>query len=255
MTITVRKIYRLIVLITVSFLFIVAGVCVNISLAPNGRLRVKANAVCTMLWSRAMCRILGIRVIRRGLKNATCGFAVCNHISYLDVFVLGSICPTSFLAKREVKKWPIMGWLATLGGTVFINRELKKSAIGAMREIERKVEYGVMVIIFPEGTTSDGRSIGRFKSTFFSVPARKNKPVIPISISYPGEFLQKAAWYGGMKLGPHFWNLLGLENIDAVLHFNQPLSNHSKEISAAEGRKRLCSLAYKSVAAGIGIDS
>lgn len=245
-----RRIYRLMLLIPMSLFFLAAGVCVNLLLAGYERGRARADAVCTMLWSRAMCLILGIKVSRSGLEHALSGFAVCNHVSYLDIFVMGSVCPSSFLAKSEVKGWPLMGWLATLGGTIFINRELKKTAIVVMREIELKIDHGVMVIIFPEGTTSDGRSIRRFKSTFFSVPARKNIPVTPVSISYPEELLGTIAWYGGMKLVPHFWNLLGIKRIEAALHFNEPVYSPKEHVSAVEARKRLCTLAYESVATG-----
>ena len=247
---TVRPIYKLILLIPVSFIFLVAGVCVNISLAANEQLRARANAICTMLWSRAMCFILNIRVIRSGLQNPLSGFVVCNHISYIDVLLLGSVCPSSFLAKSEVKGWPLLGWLATLGGTIFIRRELKKTAIGVIQEIERKIDHGVVVIVFPEGTTSDGRSIGRFKSTFFSVPARKNIPVTPLSIRYPSELLGTVAWHGGMKLMPHFWNLLDIKSVDATLHCNQPIASPTEGISAVTARKLLCTLAYESVATG-----
>ena len=247
---TVRRIYRLLLLIPASLLFLIAGVCVNLSMAANERCRARANAVSTMLWSRAMCRILGIHVVKRGAEKTISGFAVCNHVSYIDVIVVGSVRPSSFLAMHEVKGWPLMGWLASLGGTIFVNRKSKRAAIGVMQEIERKIDHGVTVIIFPEGMTSDGKSIRRFKSTFFSVPARKNVPVTPVSIRYPEALLGTVAWYGGMKLAPHFWNLLGGKSIKAVLYLNQPVYGLAEEMSVVEARKRLCALAYKSVAAG-----
>ncbi len=247
---TVRRIYRLLLLIPASLLFLVAGVCVNLSTAASERGRARANAVSTMLWSRAMCRILGISVIRRGAEKAMSGFAVCNHVSYIDVIVAGSVRPSSFLAMHEVKGWPLMGWLASLGGTIFVNRESKRAAVGVMHQIERKMDHGVTVIIFPEGKTSDGKSIRRFKSTFFSVPARKNVPVTPVSIRYPKALLGTVAWYGGMKLAPHFWNLLGGKSIKAALYFNQHVYGPGGEISAVEARKCLCTLAFESVATG-----
>ncbi len=249
-TMTVRRIYRLLLLIPASLFFLIAGACVNLSMAANERGRARANAVSTMLWSRAMCRILGIRVIKSGAEMAISGFAVCNHVSYIDVLVAGSVRPSSFLAMHEVKGWPIMGWLARLGGTIFVNRKSKRAAIGVMQEIERKIDHGVTVIVFPEGTTSDGKSIRRFKSTFFSVPVRKNVPVTPVSIRYPEALPGTVAWYGGMKLGPHFWNLLGGKSIKAALYFNQPVYGPAGEISAVEARKRLCTLAYESVTTG-----
>ena len=143
-----------------------------------------------------------------------------------------------------------MGWLASLGGTIFVNRESKRAAVGVMQEIERKIDHGVTVIIFPEGATSDGKALRRFKSTFFRVPARKNVPVTPVSIRYPNALLGAVAWYGGMKLVPHFWNLLGSKSINAALCFNQPVYGPDGEISAVEARKRLCALAYESIATG-----
>jgi 1-acyl-sn-glycerol-3-phosphate acyltransferase len=249
-TMIVRRIYRLLLLIPASILFLVAGVCVNLSMAANERGRARANALSTMLWSRAMCRILGIRVIKRGAEKAISGFAVCNHVSYIDVIAMGSVRPSSFLAMHEVKGWPLMGWLASLGGTIFVNRESKRAAVGVMQEIERKIDHGVTVIIFPEGATSDGKSIRRFKSTFFSVPVRKNIPVTPVGIRYTKALLGTVAWYGGMKLVPHFWNLLGCKSIKATLHFNQPVYSLDGQISAVEARKRLCALAYESIVTG-----
>jgi 1-acyl-sn-glycerol-3-phosphate acyltransferase len=250
---TAQRIFRLMFLILVSVIFLIAGVCVNLLLVVSARERARVDAVLTMLWSKAMCSVMGIRIDVSGLENAPSGFAVSNHVSYLDVFVLGSMRPVSFLAKSEVRGWPVVGWLSILGGTIFIKRELKKTAIRVMQEMERKIDYGVMVIIFPEGTTSDGKSIRRFKSTFFSLPARRNIPVTPVSIRYPQGMLDKIAWYGGMKLVPHFWNLLGIRRIDAVLRFNEPVLNPDAEGSPVEARKRLCTLAYESVAAGVGL--
>jgi 1-acyl-sn-glycerol-3-phosphate acyltransferase len=245
-----RKIYRLMLLMPATLFFLFAGGCVNLCLAGSARRRARADAVCTMLWSRAMCRILGIRVMKSGADRAISSFAVCNHVSYIDVIVMGSVRPLSFLAMHEVKGWPIMGWLASLGGTIFINRKSKKAAVVAIRDMECKQDYGVMVVVFPEGTTSDGKSTKAFKSTLFSVPARRNIPVTPVSVRYSADRLGIVAWYGGMKLAPHFWNLLGIKSIDAVLHFNQPVSSPAEEISAVEARKRLCTLAYESVATG-----
>lgn len=197
-----------------------------------------------------MCSILDIRVIKRGVRMETGGYAVCNHMSYLDVFAVGSVRPSAFLSNHEVKGWPIVGWLAWLGGTVFVNRKSKRAALDAMREIEQKIDSGITVIIFPEGTTSDGRSIKAFKSTFFKVPAARNIPVAPVSIRYLSDMQDKLVWHGGMKLAPHFWKIIGFRRIEAVVYFSQPIMESSDTASSAELRKRLCTKAYESVVAG-----
>jgi 1-acyl-sn-glycerol-3-phosphate acyltransferase len=114
------------------------------------------------------------------------------------------------------------------------------------------------MIIFPEGTTSDGTGIREFKSTLFNLPAEENIPVMPISIRYTGingkpavsGLLYEVAWYGDMELMPHLWNVLGLRSIDAVVHFSQPIPVLCGEDRAGNERKRLCTLAYKSVTEG-----
>jgi 1-acyl-sn-glycerol-3-phosphate acyltransferase len=248
--VTPRKICRISLLLSASLLFLLAGLGVNFILAGSHRRRAKANAVSTMLWARTMCSVLGIRVVKTGAAMESGGFTVCNHMSYLDVFAVGSDRPSAFLSNNEVKGWPVVGWLASLGGTVFVNRKSKRAALDAMREIEQKIDAGIAVIIFPEGTTSDGRSVKAFKSAFFKIPAGMNIPVAPVSIRYAPDMQDELVWHGGMKLAPHFWKIMGFRRIEAVVHFSSPISGSSDTVSSAELRKRLCAGAYERVVAG-----
>ena len=247
---TPLKICRISLLLPASLVFLLAGLGVNLVFAGSDRWRARANAISTMLWARAMCSILGIRVVKRGAVMESGGFTVCNHMSYLDVFAVGSIRPSAFLSNHEVKGWPVVGWLASLGGTVFVNRKSKRAALDAMREIEQKINAGIAVIIFPEGTTSDGRSVKAFKSTFFKIPADRNFPVVPVSIRYAPDMQDELVWHGGMKLAPHFWKIIGFRRIEATVHFSRPIWEPSDAFSSAELRKRLCAEAYERVVAG-----
>jgi 1-acyl-sn-glycerol-3-phosphate acyltransferase len=245
------KIYKTLLFIISNLIFLFPGVALNlIFLAADLRSRAKMQAVLTMLWSRAMCRILGIRVGKGGLPPDRGGFTVCNHASYIDVFAMGSIGPTVFLSNHEVKDWPLIGWLARLGGTVFVNRNSKRAALDAMREIERKIDLGITAIIFPEGTTSDGKSVRAFKSAFFNIPARQKIDVRPVSIRYAGNIVDGVAWYGGMKLWPHYWSIAGLRRIDVSVHFGPAISPQSDGMPTVEARKRLCTLTHESIMAG-----
>jgi 1-acyl-sn-glycerol-3-phosphate acyltransferase len=248
--VTLLKISRISLLIPASLVFLLAGLGVNLFFSGSDRRRARANAISTMLWARAMCSILGICVVKRGVVMGKGCFTVCNHMSYLDVFAVGSIRPSAFLSNHEVKGWPVVGWLASLGGTVFVNRKSKRAALDAMREIEQKIDAGIAVVMFPEGTTSDGRSVKAFKSTFFRVPASRKIPVAPVSIRYALDMQDELVWHGGMKLAPHFWKIIGFRRIVASLYFSQPVSESADAFSSAELRKRLCARAYESVVVG-----
>jgi 1-acyl-sn-glycerol-3-phosphate acyltransferase len=151
---------------------------------------------------------------------------------------------------QEVKSWPIVGWLAYLGGTVFVNRASKRAALNAMSEIEMKVDWGITVIIFPEGATSDGRSVKAFKSTFFKIPVSRNIPVRPASIRYAEDVVDAVAWHSGAHVLSHFWNLAGLKTIRASVYYGAPIMPLAEWGTAVEARKQLRTLAHESVAAG-----
>jgi 1-acyl-sn-glycerol-3-phosphate acyltransferase len=163
---------------------------------------------------------------------------------------MGCQRPTAFLSMQEVKSWPIIGWMAYLGGTVFVNRDSKRAALNAMSEIEMKVDWGITVIIFPEGGTSDGREVRTFKSTFFKIPAGRNIPVRPASIRYAEDIVDAVAWHSGAHILAHFWNLAGLKKIRASVFYGAPILPLAEWGSAVEVRKQLCARAYESVAAG-----
>jgi 1-acyl-sn-glycerol-3-phosphate acyltransferase len=251
--------YRLLLIILASLFFLATGIGVLVFLIAGQSTLARARALCAMLWAKTMCGILGIRINKGGeLVGERDSFTVCNHISYLDIFVLGSIRPSVFLAKHAVRNWPIAGWMANLAGTVFINRESKKNAVDAMGVMEDRIDSGVNVVMFPGGTTSDGKRINPFKSSLFNLPAGRNFTVSPLSIRYTGingkyvtpDMLDKIAWYGEMRLVPHFWDLLGLRSIEAALHFNPVIEPSGHSVSLSIARKRLCTLSYESIVSG-----
>ncbi len=124
--------------------------------------------------------------------------------------------------------------------------------------MEDRIDSGVNVVMFPEGTTSDGKKINPFKSSLFNLPASRNFTVSPLSIRYTGingkyvtpDMLDTIAWYGEMRLVPHFWDLLGLSSIEAALHFNPVIEPAGHSVSLSTARKRLCTLSYESIVSG-----
>lgn len=185
------------------------------------------------LWyHRRCCRILGLIVERHGRQSRQHPtLYVSNHVSYLDITVLGSEIKGSFVAKSEVARWPLFGWLARLQNSVFVERRSLKVA-DHRDELSRRLEAGDDLILFPEGTSGDGNRVLPFKSALFSAaalhPAGKPLVVQPVSISYTrldglpmGRYLRPlVAWYGDMELASHIWQAAGLGWITVVIEFH-----------------------------------
>ncbi len=209
-------------------------------------------------YHRQACRCLGVRVERRGLpRRQHPTLFACNHVSYLDIPVLGSQLQASFIAKKEIADWPFFGWLAKLQRSVFVDR--RRSQSGVQRdEIQRRLESGDDLILFPEGTSGDGNFVLPFKSALFSVAERRvaDQPLVvqPVSISYTrlddvpmGRYLRPYfAWYGDMELPGHLWESLGLGRLTVVVEFHEPVT-----IEALGSRKALADHCHALVEAGV----
>jgi 1-acyl-sn-glycerol-3-phosphate acyltransferase len=149
---------------------------------------------------------------------------VGNHLSYLDVFVLGSLAPLSFTPKKEVRRWPVIGFLCVMADCVFVER--KPSEINQAKEqMERRLDKDKIVCLFPEGTTSDGRGVLPFKSGFFSLAEEYDMPVQPVTTRYthigdePMVDARRAdiAWVGEATFFGHVRGLLALPSITATI--------------------------------------
>lgn len=188
-------------------------------------------------WYHKRClRLLGLRLETHGEPAAAHPtLYVVNHVSYLDITILGAARPVSFVAKAEVARWPFFGLLAKLQRTVFIARERRHAAV-QRDEMQKRLETGDDLILFPEGTSGDGNHVLPFKSALFSVAERRigGQPltVQPVSLAYTkldglpmGRYLRPfIAWYGDMDLAPHMWNALALGTVTAEVTFHPPVS-------------------------------
>ena len=167
----------------------------------------------------------------------TQGLLVCNHLSYLDILVLAACTPAVFVGKREIKYWPVFGWFACMAGTLFIHRESRTHVGEIAWEMQTILEGGALVVLFPEGTSSDGQAVLPFKSSLLEPAARLNHPVTAASIQYEladGDVRNEVCYWGDMWLVPHGINLLGKQTIHASLHFAPPRrcqGTHRKELA------------------------
>ena len=180
-----------------------------------------------------MCRIFGFRIDIRGQMSAAAPtLFIVNHASYIDIEILGSVIPASFVAKTEVATWPLFGTLARLQRTVFVDRTRRTTAAAQRDTLTERLNAHENVILFPEGTSSDGNRLKPFKSALFAAAEIRvgGQPVNvqPVTIAYVGlggipvgrTSRHLFAWYGDMALVSHMWRLLGLEPLSVCLQFH-----------------------------------
>ena len=146
------------------------------------------------------------------------GLIVSNHLSYLDILCISSIAPCVFVSKSEVRKWPVFGRLATNGGTIYIDRESKADAHRVAKEIEEALRSGVRVVLFPEGTSSDGSGVLRFHAPLFESAVRASAVITPAALLYDmssGDPARDVCYWGDMTFGTHFLKLLSKGDVRA----------------------------------------
>jgi len=183
---------------------------------------------------RLSCRLLGIEVKVTGrICTAQPALFVSNHVSYVDILVLGSLLDASFVAKSDVSAWPLIGWLARLSGTVFVDR--RRASTNVQRDlIGARLADGGRLILFAEATTSDGNRTLPFKTSLFSAADHAkghDLPVQPVSLAYTcldGMPLGRTwrpyiSWYGDMTLGGHLWQMLCLGSWKVEVMFHDPI--------------------------------
>ena len=177
-----------------------------------------------------------IEIIREPARSKKCNLFISNHISYLDIIILGSKFPLRFVAKSEVESWPLFGFLAKKGRAIFIRRS-KTDSFNQKTKISDVLSSGEKVFIFPEGTTSDGNRVLEFKSSSFSAVENQNFTIQPIVIVYSdlngipiNRWLRPIiAWYGDMDLKPHLFKLIGLVSIKTKLIYLEPVNTQNFE--------------------------
>lgn len=201
-------------------LHILVGILIAAALGPGQRRRYVSTRPLAW-WSRGLCRILGVRLRPRGTPHAGAALFVANHISWLDIFCIAAVCPTQFLAKREVADWLLFGWLCRRAGTAFIRRGGDNGAGEATEQLVWRLRQGERVLVFPEGTSTTGESVRRFYPRLFQAAILARCPVQAIALSYPhaGGINPMAPFVGDDELLPHLWRLLGEPGLVAELRF------------------------------------
>lgn len=191
-------------------------------------------------FSKAALRILGISVSVTGYfpDYKKSFFVVCNHVSYLDVLIISSVFPASFITSVEIARDFFLGTLARLGGSIFVERRKKRRLLKDLDAISKVLSSNLNVVLFPEGTSSNGEIILPFKKTLFRAAIRCRLPVLPVYICYvsiDGDLITPKNrdiifWYGDMKFFPHFLSLLSINRICVCLEFFSVIPSNSMKV-------------------------
>jgi 1-acyl-sn-glycerol-3-phosphate acyltransferase len=180
-------------------------------------------------WSTLLLRVCGLRVqlggvpldpqlAREGIAPGTLGrLVLANHVSWIDVFVINTVLPSRFVAKAEIGRWPVAGWLVTLSGVLYVERGRRHAVATINHRVRERLAAGETVVVFPEGTTTDGRSLLPFHSNMVAPAVQARCEVWPLALRYTqqGEPSAAAAFVGEMTLLRCLWNILSARDLVA----------------------------------------
>ncbi len=202
--------------------------------AALGRFHAWRGAI-LQTWARGVGRILGMRIAVEGRPPRAPFLRVANHLSYVDVVLLAASLRCAFVSKAEVARWPVIGLLARMMGTVFVDRRRRRELIRVGARMRALLAAGQALVLFPEGTSSAGRDVHEFRSALLQPAAELGLPVRHAALRYqtpPGEMPATLAvsWWGEMTFVPHLSRLLRLPGFEARLVFGpEPIVDRDRK--------------------------
>lgn len=202
-------------------------------------------------WSHMLVRIFGVRIKRFGQPVMQPALLVANHITWMDIELIHSQRKVCFVAKSEIAKWPLVGWLASQAGTIYHRRGNTNSLQEVMQVMVNRLQEGHVVAVFPEGGTGTGDSLRTFHARIFQVAFDANVVVQPVALKFVrnGERATDLCFYQNEQFFPNFWRLLGSASVIAEIYFLEPL-----QPSMEAGRRHLADRARLSITQALGLD-
>ena len=160
----------------------------------------------------------------------TRGLVVSNHLSHVDILIYGAVMPCFFISKAEVAFWPYFGWAARTGGALFLDRKRRASANLVAQAMSERLKLAVPIMLFPEGTSTDGSEVHRFHARLYEPAVVAQSPITATAIRYinQGGTERELCWYGDMAFLPHLWRVLGSRGFSAEVRFGEPRTYSSR---------------------------
>ena len=135
-------------------------------------------------WSGRFLQLLGVSLVRHGEPRPGAKLIVANHVSWLDILAIDAVAPARFVAKSEVRRWPLLGWLVSASGTLYIERERPRDALRVVHQMAAAMQAGDTLAVFPEGTTADGHALLPFHANLLQGAISTATPVQPVALRY-----------------------------------------------------------------------
>lgn len=242
-------------LFTAVFAYILLTVLVRILFCLHASLRLALITGLTQVLASFLLFMLGIKVVIEGEKSCLQEkgtFVISNHLGYLDGLILGSILRIIYVSKSQVKKWPVFGWMASVSETVFIDRQRKTKTSDYITKAEGLLKSGVNLLVFPEGTSTNGLVLRPFQSVHFQAAINAGASILPLLITYTkADNLEVIAgnsdtvcWYGQVAFFRHILGVLRMKNIQAKITI-LPRIEPAEYLENALSRKELSEKLYR----------
>jgi 1-acyl-sn-glycerol-3-phosphate acyltransferase len=200
----------------------------------RGPMTLERRAVWLHSAARSVLKALGIQLQVEGQPPMS-GLVVSNHLSYLDIIIISAALPCFFVAKMEINRWPYFGKAARAGGTIFVDRSSVASATSVAAQMTERLKLPIPVLLFPEGTSTDGAQVQRFHSRLIDPATTAGAPITAAAIRYAidgGVAERELCWYGDEEFIPHLWKVLGVRGFGAQLHFGEPRIYEDRRVAA-----------------------
>jgi 1-acyl-sn-glycerol-3-phosphate acyltransferase len=210
-------------------------------------LNLRARRHILQRWSAELLQILNVRLDlahAHHLRDSCHALIVSNHVSWLDIFVLNSVVPMRFVAKSDVRGWPVIGWLCARGQTLFIERGKARSAARVNMQMVALLQRGECLAIFPEGTSTDGAQVAHFHSSLLQPAIDAATQIQPVALRYHdshGRLCGIAPYIGDLSFLSSLWGILNAQELHVSLFSTPPLSAHGTD------RRSLTRLAQQQV--------
>ncbi len=187
-------------------------------------------------WGKSILFVCGIKVNINKIPTHSHFILMPNHRSYLDIFIVSAVTPAAFVAKAELKKWPLLKAGAKITNTIFVARSELQSLLSAMNKIKESVNRGIPVALFPEGTSYKGPLTKPFKNGSFKIAADSGIPVIPMAIHFDDE---NDAWVDDDTFVGHFFRQMSKPVTRVTIRYGNPLINADYKILQKETREQI----------------